>query len=132
MDSPEFKPKTKDELTHLLSLLNQAQSFESASRILPSSIVNYIKGEMSDKKIRYEEVVKDIKTYLRSLKDIKLYLPFDPSSIFLQKIYEFFGMNFPDRYLDIYIDTSLIAGVKVVIDGTLYDECLATKIEKHF
>jgi len=124
----EIKPRTKSELVRLQKLLTTAKTFEEAKASFPEELLIFFEAEMKNKNQNFENISKDIKVYLSNMKDIKLYMSFEPSKLLLSKILHAFDIQETDRYVEVICDESLVGGIKVVMDGKMYDETIDRSI----
>ena len=122
MQFSDIKPRTKLELVSLQRLLTTTKTIEEARLSFPEKLLAYIDELSKNSAKNFESITKDIKTYLSNMKYIKMYIPFEPSMQFQERIYRAIDIDQSDRYLDIVCDTSLVGGIKLVVDGKQYDE----------
>ncbi len=127
MDSLDTAFKFKEDIAGVLAHLPSVSSVDDARRILPNSVTREIEKQVSEG-TSVEEALKNIRTYISTIKDIKIYLPFEPTALFRETILDLWSDLKPHRYLEIIVDPSLIAGVQVSIDGTYYDHSVNSSI----
>ncbi len=85
-------------------------------------LLGYVDEAMKTSTKNFETIAKDIKTHLSNMKYIKVYVAFEPTMQFQERIYRAFEIDQSEQYLDIVCDSSLVGGIKVVVDGKQYDE----------
>lgn len=130
MQFETLKPKTKEELLHLMKLLTEVTTYTQAEELYPQDLLQLYPRESQVDTVLFRKTSNDIKRYLSEIKSIKLYLAFDPSKHFVEKILHYFDDLNPHMYVEIVVDETLIGGVRLAMNGQLYDESLDTLIDK--
>jgi hypothetical protein len=130
MDLNNIRPRTKEELLKMLKFLSSVKSIEEAKSIFPLPLLQYFEAEQKSTGKSFEEISKVIKEYLTNMKDIKVYIAFKPTLLFLGRISEVLATIMPERFIEVVTEPSMIGGAKVVLDGRIYDNSLLTLLEK--
>ena len=126
MDFTNIKPRTKEEYLLYEAGLAQSSSLEEAKKNLPEKLFSLIEAEMAENKLGYEQAISNVKQYLSTLKDIKVYLAFEPSRRFREKVLDSLEHVFKTSVVEFVRDSSIIGGAKMAIDGKFFDKSLSS------
>lgn len=129
MDFEELGIKTRKAFISFIENLEKCRSVGDLDINLSSHQSQYIKKVMNDKRQTLQEVTRDVKSYLNTLKDIVIYTSIEPTESLSNTVVDLFS-NKKNYLIDFKIDRNIIGGAKVSVDGKVYDATLRNKINK--
>lgn len=119
----------KSEALDFIRLLDESNTLDDIKNKMSPHLANTLESIISTEKKTLEEVKHDARSYLKSLKDIVVYTSFNPSKSFINNVSEMFPSLAKDHLFDFQVNKEIVGGVKIVIDGKVFDETLKTKID---